>query len=191
MLVKKVLVSALFAAGMIGAVATPMSSMAQVSIQLNFGPPADRYEVVPAPRAGYVWGPGHWQWNASSNQHYWTAGSWQTARPGYVYHRPQWVQNNGRWQYQNQRWDSDHDGIPNNRDSTPYGVARSRDSDRDGVPDYRDSTPYGTTRARDSDHDGVPDYRDSTPYGGRRPGDRDGDGIPDNRDSHPDNPNRG
>ena len=169
MLVKKVLVSALFAVGMIGAVATPVSSLAQVEIQLNFGPPADRYEAVPAPRYGYLWAPGYWQWNANNNNHYWTAGSWEVERPGYVYRRPQWVQNNGRWQYQASRWDSDGDGIPNNRDSTPYGTARARDSDRDGVPNYRDSTPYG----------------------GSRSGDRDGDGVPNYRDSQPNNPNRG
>ncbi len=50
MFMKKVLVSALFAAGSIGAVATPTSSVAQVDVQLNFGPPAVYYEAVPARR---------------------------------------------------------------------------------------------------------------------------------------------
>ena len=50
MFMKKVLVSALFAAGMIGALAAPLSSVAQVEIQLNFAPPVVRYEAVPAPR---------------------------------------------------------------------------------------------------------------------------------------------
>ena len=168
MFMKKVLVSALFAAGMIGAVATPLSSVAAVEIQLNFGPPANRYEAVPAPRRGYVWAPGHWQWNAKRHRHFWTAGYWERSRPGYAFQRPQWVERDGRWHYQARRWDSDGDGIPNRRDPTPYGANRPRDSDRDGIPDRRDPTPYG----------------------GIRPGDRDGDGVPDRRDASPNNPNR-
>jgi YXWGXW repeat-containing protein len=168
MLVKKILVSALFAAGMIGAVATPLPSVAAVDIQLNFGPPADRHEVVPPPRRGYVWAPGHWQWNAGRNRHIWAAGYWERARPGYVFQRPQWVERDGRWTYQARRWDSDHDGIP----------------------DRRDPTPYGANRSKDSDHDGIPDRRDSTPYGGSPRGDRDGDGVPDRRDAQPNNPKR-
>ena len=121
MFTKRVLVSALFAAGMLGATAMPLPSMAAVDIQLNFGPPPDRYEVVPAPRRGYVWAPGHWQWNASRNRHTWKVGSWERARPGYSYQRPQWVERDGRWNYQVRRWDNDGDGIPNNRDATPNG----------------------------------------------------------------------
>ena len=168
MLMKKVLVSALFAAGMIAAVATPLPGVAAVGIFVNIAPPADRYERVPAPRRGYIWSPGHWQWSANRHRHYWTAGSWERARPGYAFQRPQWVERDGRWQYQARRWDSDGDGIPNRRDPTPYGANRPRDSDRDGIPDRRDPTPYG----------------------GIRPGDRDGDGVPDRRDASPNNPNR-
>jgi hypothetical protein len=146
MFVKKVLVSALLAAGMIGAVATPLSSVAAVEIQLNFAPPPDRYERVPAPRRGYVWAPGHWQWNAQRNRHYWTAGNWERARPGYAFQRPQWVERDGRWHYQARRWDSDRDGIPDRRDPTPYGANRPRDSDRDGVPDRRDARPNDPNR---------------------------------------------
>jgi len=122
MLMKKVLVSVLFAAGMIGAVATPVSSVAAVDIQLNLGPPADRYEVVPGPRHGYIWAPGHWQWNA--NRHHWKAGHWERERPGYVYHRPQWVERDGRWNYQAQRWDNDGDGVPNSSDRRPNNPNR-------------------------------------------------------------------
>jgi len=107
MFAKKVLVSVLFAAGMIGAVATPLPSLAAVDIQLNFGPPPARYEAVPAPRRGYVWAPGHWQWNAHRNRHFWTAGNWERARRGYVFQSPQWVERDGRWHYQARRWDND------------------------------------------------------------------------------------
>jgi hypothetical protein len=117
MFMKKVLVSALMAAGMIGAVATPLSSMAQVEVYLNFGPPAARYEVVPAPRSGYVWSNGHYQSDGST--YVWTAGDWQAARPGYVYQQPAWVERDGRYNYQPSRWDRDGDGVPNRRDAAP------------------------------------------------------------------------
>src|SRR6266542_3552782 len=34
---------------------------AQVSITFGSPPPPPRYEVVPAPRVGYVWAPGHYE----------------------------------------------------------------------------------------------------------------------------------
>jgi hypothetical protein len=118
---KKVLVSALFAVGMIGAVATPLTSFAQVAIQLNYGPPAPRYEVIPAPRTGYVWSGGHWQWQTQSNRHVWIAGNWQAERPGYAYYQPRWVEREGGggWNYRSSRWDKDGDGVPNNKDKRP------------------------------------------------------------------------
>jgi len=146
MFTKKVLVSALFAVGMIGAVATPLTSLAQVEIQLNYGPPAPRYEVIPAPRTGYVWSGGHWQWNG--RQHVWVAGNWQAARPGYVYYQPRWVERDGGggWYYRTSRWDRDGDGIPNRRDATPDGGVRRGDRDGDGVSDKKDKRPNDPTR---------------------------------------------
>ena len=163
MFMKKVLVSALFAMGMVGSVATPLSSVAAADIYLNFGPPAARYERVPEPRNGYVWAPGHWQWNGNRNNHVWVAGAWQRTRPGYAYHAPQWVERNGRWHYQVSRWDRDGDGIRNNRDSTPDGAGSRKDRDGDGIPNNRDRTPDGANRPRDRDRDGVPDNRDNWP----------------------------
>jgi len=141
MFIKKALVSALFAAGLIGAVATPLPSVAAVDVQLNFAPPAPRYEAVPEARHGYVWSAGHWQWNAHRNHHVWVAGTWQRERPGYAYNAPGWVERDGRWHYHASRWDRDGDGIPNNRDATPDGGHRSADRDHDGVPDHRDNYP--------------------------------------------------
>jgi WXXGXW repeat (2 copies) len=119
---KKVLVSAFFAAGVIGAVATPLTSSAQAVIYLDAPPPAVRYEVVPAPRTGYVWSNGNWQYNGS--QHVWTEGAWQAERPGYIYSQPRWVEDNGRWGYQASRWDRDGDGVPNRNDARPNDPTR-------------------------------------------------------------------
>ncbi len=123
MFTKKILVSALFAAGVIAAVATPLSSVAQVEVYLNVPPPAVRYEAVPAPRSGYVWSNGYWQYDGS--QHVWAEGNWQPARPGYTYSQPRWVENNGRWGYQASRWDRDGDGVPDNRDRAPNNPRRN------------------------------------------------------------------
>ncbi|HZM45037.1 MAG TPA: hypothetical protein VFC14_09410 [Burkholderiales bacterium] len=119
MFTKKVLMSALCAAGFIGAVAAPLPGLAQVEIQLNFGPPPVRYEVVPEPRPGYVWSGGHWRWEGSRNEHVWVAGDYVAARPGYVYVQPQWVERDARWTYRAPRWDRDGDGVPNRSDARP------------------------------------------------------------------------
>ena len=123
MFTKRVLVSVLFAAGVIGAVATPLTSVAQVGVYLNIAPPVIRYEAVPAPRSGYVWSNGYWQYNGS--QHVWVDGDWQSARPGYTYSQPQWVENNGRYAYQPSRWDRDGDGVPNRVDAAPNNPYRN------------------------------------------------------------------
>lgn len=124
MITKKVLVSALLAAGFIGTVCTPFPGLAatSVDIQLNFAPPPPRYEVVPAPRTGYVWSSGHWQW--SGGRHVWVAGHWERARVGYVYYAPRWVERGGRWYYEPSRWDRDGDGVPNRRDARPNNPNR-------------------------------------------------------------------
>jgi hypothetical protein len=123
MFTKKVLVSALFAAGAIGAVATPLSSQAQIEIYLNTAPPAVRYEAVPAPRSGYVWSGGHWQYN--DNQYVWRNGDWHAERPGYTYSQPRWVERDGRYRYQASRWDRDGDGVPNRSDRAPDNPRRN------------------------------------------------------------------
>lgn len=144
MLAKKLLVSALFAVGLIGAVATPLTSFAQVELRLNYGPPAPRYEVIPEPRSGYIWSGGHWQWR--TNRHVWVGGNWQPERPGYAYYQPRWVEHQGGgWNYRPSRWDRDGDGIPNSRDATPDG-ARRGDRDGDGVPNRYDARPNDPTR---------------------------------------------
>ena len=128
MLMKKVLVSMLIAAGTIGALATPLTSAAAVDIQLNFGPPPARYEVVPAPRRGYVWVPGYWDWRG--HHHAWISGGWVRERPGYAYQPNRWVERDGRWNLERGRWDR----------------AR-RDSDGDGVPDRFDRRPNNPNRS--------------------------------------------
>jgi hypothetical protein len=123
---------------------TPAS--AQVSITFGAPPPPVRYEAVPAPRAGYVWAPGHWR--LANDQYVWQGGQWYQARPGYRYVPDNWERytDNGRerWRYHASRWDRDGDGIPNKYDrydnrhdqaQNPFG-----DRDHDGIPNIIDPT---------------------------------------------------
>ena len=75
---------------------------APISVDIAVGPPPPRVEVVPAPRHGYIWAPGYWDWHG--NHHYWVAGSWVHERPGYVYHHPEWTNHDGRWQLDHGGW---------------------------------------------------------------------------------------
>jgi hypothetical protein len=135
---KQVLFSALVASAFVTAVLPAVAAPANVVIRI--GPPEPRVEVMPAPRRGYDWTPGYWNWNANRNRHNWVAGSWVRSRPGYFYAQPTWVDRGGRWEQQRGVWsrgDRDRDGIPNSRD---------RDRDGDGVPNRRDNAPDNPRR---------------------------------------------
>ena len=136
MFTKKLFVSALVAAGFIGMapVALPVLA-ADVDVYLDFAPPAPQYEVVPAPRAGHIWSPGHHAYR--DGRHVWVAGSYIAERPGYVYVAPRWAERGGRYYYQAPRWDRDGDGV-----ATRY----DRDRDGDGVRNRNDTRPNNPNR---------------------------------------------
>jgi hypothetical protein len=120
----------------------PLPAGAAVGLYVDIAPPAPRYEVVPAPRAGYVWAPGYWDWRG--NHHVWVRGHWERERSGYYWHPNRWEQRDGRWALERGRWDRER--YVENR---PFG-----DRDRDGVPNRYD---------RDRDNDGVPNRLDRAP----------------------------
>jgi hypothetical protein len=128
----------LCAAAAIAAISTvafiPTEAMAQVGINVVIGtaPPPPRYEVVPAPRRGYEWAPGYWNWNG--RRHVWVAGHWERVRPGHHYERPEWVHANDGWHMNRGGWqegerhgggDRDHDGVPNRMDRHPDNPYRN------------------------------------------------------------------
>lgn len=120
-MIKKILFAAALAASA-GTVTVPASAAV---IVVQNAPPAPRDEVAPAPRRGYVWAPGYWDWR--NNRHVWVRGHWERERRGYVYHQPAWVERNGHWEMQRGNWarrDSDHDGVPNGRDDHPNNPRR-------------------------------------------------------------------
>lgn len=127
-MIRKILLATLVATSF-GSV--PIASMAQprpgvVILQ----PPPPRQEAVPAPRRGYEWAGGHWEWRR--NQHVWVAGHWVKARPGYAYNAPRWEQRGDRWVMQPGRYerrgpngDRDRDGVPNAVDRKPNDPLRN------------------------------------------------------------------
>jgi hypothetical protein len=82
----------------------PLPSMAQTgfNVVINSAPPAPRFESVPAPRRGYVWAPGYWNWEG--NRHIWLAGHWEPERNGYQYQSGGWIRDGGGYRLRSGGW---------------------------------------------------------------------------------------
>ena len=135
-MIRKMLVASAIAAA-VGAVAVPSVSAADIFVRV--GPPPARVETAPAPRHGYTWVPGYWDWRG--HRHVWVGGHWVRERPGYVYYAPRWHERNGGWYMEHGHWgrgDRDHDGVANRYD---------RDRDGDGVPNRYDRRPDNPHRS--------------------------------------------
>jgi hypothetical protein len=114
---RKLILGTLIAASIAG-VSLPAAARTNVDFSINFAPPVAPVEYVPAPRAGYVWVPGYWDWRYS--RHYWVKGHWTRHRPGHYYEPVRWVHHNGRYYYRAAGWrDNDGDGVPNRYDARP------------------------------------------------------------------------
>jgi len=107
------LIPASLVAAALGGMAIPAAARTNVDFFVNIGPPPVYHEVLPAPRAGFVWVPGYWDWRYG--RHYWVGGHWMRHRPGYYYEPVRWRHyRSGGWR------DSDRDGVPNRYDRAPY-----------------------------------------------------------------------
>jgi hypothetical protein len=96
-MIRKILLASTVVAAM-GTFSVP----AQAQLYVGIAPPAARVEVVPAPRTGYTWAPGYWDWRA--DRYAWVSGHWEADRPGYAYVAPTWVERNGRWYMEHNGW---------------------------------------------------------------------------------------
>jgi hypothetical protein len=75
---------------------------AKVVVDVGVAPPPLRVEPVPAPRAGFVWAPGHWYYRGG---HYvWGTGRWIAARPGWHWAPGAWGRRGARWHYVPGHW---------------------------------------------------------------------------------------
>jgi WXXGXW repeat (2 copies) len=99
--VRRTLILSLCLAG--GAMLAPVVASAAVGIDITIAPPAPQVEVVPAPRAGFVWAPGFWEWRG--NAHVWVPGRWIGARPGWRWVPDRWEQHGERWHHYAGHWE--------------------------------------------------------------------------------------
>jgi len=90
------------AAALMGLAAIPAAARSNVELFVDLAPPPVRYEVVPAPRVGWVWAPGFWEWR--HGRHFWVAGHWIRERRGYVYRPAGWAYYGGHWGYRPGIW---------------------------------------------------------------------------------------
>ncbi|MGZ5035432.1 MAG: hypothetical protein ACXWGU_05690 [Usitatibacter sp.] len=121
---KKMIVAGMVAAAL-GSVSFAASARSAVEVFVNVPPPAPIVEVVPAPRVGFVWVPGFWEWR--HGHHHWVGGHYVRHRPGYVYEPARWVEQGGRWSYAAPGWrahDRDGDGVPDRFDRAPNNPYR-------------------------------------------------------------------
>ena len=116
------------------AMMTPAAAQG-INIQIGTPPPAPIYEVVPAPRAGYVWAPGYHRYD--NGRYVWTSGRWMAERPGYRWIGDRWEHGPNGYYHVAGRWDRNGNGIPDRYErNTAWG-----DRDHDGVPNIYDRRP--------------------------------------------------
>ena len=115
------LISGSFVAVALEVAAFPAAARTQVEFFVNGPPPPVYHEVVPAPRVGWVWAPGYWDWR--THRYQWVRGHWVRERPRYYYAPARWVASGDRYYYSRPQWlrrDSDGDGVPDRFDRAPY-----------------------------------------------------------------------
>ena len=113
---RKLILGSIAAAAL--ASALPAAARTNVDFSVSVAPPPAYVEAVPAPRVGFVWVPGYWDWRHS--RHHWVAGHWVRNRPGYYYAPARWYHRDGRYYQRSAGWrDADLDGVPNRYDRAP------------------------------------------------------------------------
>ena len=79
------------------------SAAVAAEIMSEIAPPPLRLERAPAPRDGYVWGPGHWELNGHS--YAWVSGTWIAERRGAHWIADRWDQTGSQWRYVPGHWE--------------------------------------------------------------------------------------
>jgi len=103
--IRKTIVSVALTLGLAGSATLAAAASSSAEIELRIGPPADRVEVVAAPREGYIYERGHYDWDG--NRYVWNEGRFIQKREGHVY-TPYALEHRGdRWYYRRGHWDDD------------------------------------------------------------------------------------
>ena len=90
-------------AATLGSISIPAAARSNVDLFVNIGPPPmPVVEAVAAPRVGFVWVPGFWEWR--HRRHIWVAGHNSRPRPGVGYEPARRIERDGRWGYVRPGW---------------------------------------------------------------------------------------
>jgi hypothetical protein len=85
-------------------------------VVVEVAPPPLRSEDIPAPREGYVWSPGYWNYNGTT--YVWVDGRYLPDQAGARYVAPRWESSNGRYAFYGERW------VPDASKPNPLGNAK-------------------------------------------------------------------
>ena len=99
----KLVSKALLATLWLGAGAIGGSTGAFAGSAPDVATPAARDERAPAPRDGYVWAPGYWEWSGSAYS--WVPGRFVYAHRGAHWVADRWDQVGSQWQHVNGHWE--------------------------------------------------------------------------------------
>ena len=89
-------------ASLLIATAMPIAADAATYVEIGVAPPVARVETVPAPRHGYVWAPGYWDYRG--HNHVWVAGHYIPERHGYRYEPARWVAHDNHYRLEQGHW---------------------------------------------------------------------------------------
>jgi len=86
--------------------AVSAASSAQISVSVNFGPPAlPVYQQPPCPGEDYIWTPGYWAWSDADDGYFWVPGTWVLApEPGLLWTPGYWAFENNRYYWHPGYW---------------------------------------------------------------------------------------
>jgi hypothetical protein len=99
------MVTALALALSTAGVASVASADRGVELEIGVAPPPARVEVVPAPREGYVYDRGHYEWDGQ--QYQWREGRYIERREGHEW-RPSVIEHHGdKWRFRAGHWDDE------------------------------------------------------------------------------------
>src|SRR5262249_6638029 len=92
------------AVGTVGIAATA-SAAKFIDVEIGIAPPPERVEVVPVPRTGYFYEPGHYE--VIGDRYIWIEGKFIREREGHHW-QPYVLERHGeRWHYRAGHWDDD------------------------------------------------------------------------------------
>jgi hypothetical protein len=79
------------------------AALAGSAAEANVAPPAARDEQAPAPRDGYVWAAGYWDWNGHA--YTWVPGHFIFQHRGAHWVADRWDQAGDHWQHVSGHWE--------------------------------------------------------------------------------------